>query len=426
MSAVATAPLVWHYTQLSYIHRQKDHGMQHGPNTNTQSQNNTFFKQMMLYALYPIAKALAVPPTQPFAKIAAEQQKNATSKTGPLNFWRTASNIYAKRGMIGFWDATSAGMAREGSKSIYKGYLQVNAKDFAHGAIPESMYASFMLRGIIAGTIVGFFDPTIAAPIERYKMYKLTTGEKINFFGFLSKVYAQQPNNLPFGKTQGVINELYRALGVTIAKQTLMNTAFFATDAWASQAVKPYEAEYPVASVAFSSLAAAGSAALVGAPLDVAKTLKQMQTGASKSTLELIQAVLATSGWRGLFAGVPSRFLLIGVGYEINALFLKLMKAIRQDVQSPKSPSKPGKSDLEEGVSDELINELAVQFKQLEVTDPVNDLTQRLDHLSVTTTSQTLIMNDLRTAPDKSRVIESDDLEQQISKKTKNKPGCNE
>lgn len=60
--------------------------MQHGPNTNTQSQNNTFFKQMMLYALYPIAKALAVPPTQPFAKIAAEQQKKCDQQDRAFKF----------------------------------------------------------------------------------------------------------------------------------------------------------------------------------------------------------------------------------------------------------------------------------------------------------------------------------------------------
>lgn len=313
-------------------------------------------KEWAMFGLFPLLKASAVFPTQPIAKIANEQQKSVTKPNGPYNFVRAAQQIYSVRGLIGFFDGTVPSASRELLKSSYKGILQVGAKDFSKSLIPDTCYGANFIKGAISGTIVGLLDPIIIAPVERYKTFKLSQDKSGNFVTYIQGISAEQPKNISLNqRISGIGQELYRGTGVTMAKQTLMNVAFFTTKGWADAFVKPYENDYAALSMAFSSIAPGLGAALVGAPLDVAKTLKQKQTGKNVSTKELLKLVLAQSGWKGLFAGTPARFALITFGYGLNGLFLNLFDKYRSQKTEPSK-----------------VSELTKQFEKLSVKSESN------------------------------------------------------
>jgi hypothetical protein len=332
------------------------------------NQNSYSAKEWAMFALFPVIKTAGVLPTQPLVKIAIEQQKSAAKQTGQLNFLQATKQIIAVRGLKGFFDGTVASMSREGFKTSYKGLLQVSANDLSKSLISDSSSAAYLLRGIIAGGFVGVLDPSIAAPIERYKTFKVSQDANGNLWNFLTAIKNQQRHETTVGKTSGVIRELYRGLGVTIAKQTAMNIAFFSTKAWADGAMKPYKNDYPVMSMAFASIIAGSGAALVGAPLDVAKTLKQQQTGKDIATIKLLKQVLAQSGFKGLFAGVPARFALITFGYGLNGLFLNIFDKLRTEKSLPAS----------ESTKNDEVEAMTKQFEQLSVSPQPYLPSQRL------------------------------------------------
>lgn len=265
----------------------------------------------------------------PLSKIAIVQQKSATALTGPLAIAPAIQHILKVRGPIGFYDGLVPSMVREGYKTSYKGMLQVNANDFAIGLIPETSTGAYFLRGGVAGSIVGTVDSILVAPFERYRTYRISQDTPGNFFTYIKNINAQQP------QASGFISELYRGLGVTIGKQSLMNISFFSTKAWANRFAKPYEKTNPISTIAFSSLMSGLGAALMGAPLDIVKTLKQQQTSINISTKLLLKEVYKRSGWRGLVVGVPARFVLISTAYGLNGLFLNLFEKVRQKNQKP-------------------------------------------------------------------------------------------
>ena len=296
-------------------------------------------REWAMFLGFPIIKTIGVLPTQPLVKIATEQQKSVAKKTGQLNFIQAIRQVHAIRGFKGFFDGSVASMSREGFKTSYKGILQVSANDFSTHMVQEGQQGAFLLKGIISGGLVGVLDPTIAAPIERYKTFKISQDTSGNILDFLKDIKNQQGVKTGYDHTFGVIQELYRGLGVTIAKQTLMNVAFFTTKAFVDPMAKPYKNDYPLMSIAFTSLSAGAGAALVGAPLDVVKTLKQQNTGNKTSTKKLLTLVVSQSGFKGLFAGVPARFALITFGYGLNGLFLNLFEMARTKQQEVDSLS---------------------------------------------------------------------------------------
>ena len=334
--------------------------MDHNKNNNHASLQPYSAKEWAMFALFPIIKTAGVLPTQPLVKIAIEQQKSTAKSTGPLNFIQAIQRIHAVRGTKGFVDGSGASMSREAFKTSYKGVLQVAGNDLK-GYVPEGIYGEYFLKGAIAGSFVGVIDSTIAAPVERYKTFKIGQDVNANLRGFLKAIKQQtQTNTSP---KMSFVQEVYRGLAVTIAKQTLMNVAFFTTKSWVDVAVKPYQNDYPVMSLAVASITAGTGAAIVGAPLDVAKTLKQQQTGKNIPTKQLLALVLAQSGWKGLVAGVPARFLLINFGYGLNGLFLNVFSKIR--------PTKI--EDKIENLSDQL-GKLSISPSSTEQEPPVKPL----------------------------------------------------
>lgn len=281
-------------------------------------------REVALLTGYPLLKTLAVWPTQPLAKIAGDQQVSV--KEGqPLTFVQSTQRIYAKQGISGFWNASVASANRMFVQSLYKGPLQVVASDISKKVVSDDTTGLHFFRGLVTGSIVGITDPMLLAPLERYKTWKLLQqGQSENFIGYIKNICQQQNNN-----PHGVLKELYRGLGVTVVKQTMMNGTLFITKGWASEFVKPYEKEHPIASMAFSSVLPGMAAAGVGAPADLIKSLIQQHTGKNLTVKELFKATIEKSGWKGLFTGLPAKFVLIASGYATNALFLNLFEKYR-------------------------------------------------------------------------------------------------
>lgn len=283
-------------------------------------------QEYLLLASYPFMKASLVPLLQPLAKIGLEQQVSTVKVR--LSFSETAWRIYTTRGLLGFYDGTLVSMAREGFKGTYKGPLQFIANDFSRQFIPVDYHWSALWRGMVAGSMVGFLDSLFAGLLERYKVYRITQNEPGNFHRFCLTVYSQQTGGSCLPRLNGFVQEMYRGLGVTIAKQTVMNVAFFTTKSWVDKTSQPYQSHYPASSMVLNALVPGISAALVGAPLDAIKTLSQHNTG-KKKLFKLLTSIVKTSGWTGLFAGIQSRFGLITVGYSLNAGFLTWFERIR-------------------------------------------------------------------------------------------------
>lgn len=304
-------------------------------------------REVALFGTYPVLKTGAVWPTQPLAKIAGVQQASVMKEEKPLNFVQAAKRVASTpgKGMAAFWDASVASANRMFVQSLYKGPLQVFAGDISKKMVPENISGLHFFRGLIAGSFVGVTDPMILGPLERYKTWKLLQeGKSENFIGYIKSICKQQNNNL-----SGVIKELYRGVGVTIVKQSMMNGTLFITKGFATDFVKPHEKKHPIASMAFSSIIPGMAAAGVGAPTDLIKSLIQQHTGKNLTVKELFEATIKKSGWKGLFTGLPAKFVLIASGYTVNALFLNLFEKYRKadesdrneppSQQSPKGPS---------------------------------------------------------------------------------------
>lgn len=363
---VASHAVVWHYAKLLQYQCSKELSMDNGnkkndnnpisPSSDKQSffgnlgakinlMNFTLFgytpREIALMGLYPAGKTGMVWPTQPLAKISGVQQASVIKEDKPLNFVQATKRIASTpgKGITAFWDASVASANRMFVQSLYKGPLQIGASDLSKKIIPNHVPGLHIFRGLLAGFIVGVTDPMLLGPLERYKTWKLLQqGKSENFIGYLRTIRKQQNNDL-----QGVLKELYRGVGVTVLKQSMMNGTLFISKGFATDFVKPYEKDHPITSMAFSSIAPGMAAAAVGAPADFIKTLMQQHTGGKTLTVkELFQATIKKSGWKGLFTGLPAKFILISSGYAFNALFLNLFDKYRNaDKNSKNQPPSP-------------------------------------------------------------------------------------
>lgn len=330
------------------------------------SKNKYSQKEWAMFAIFPVIKASSMLFLQPISKTAIVQQKSAMASSGPLNMKLAIRYILNTRGAIGFYDGLVSSMTREGYKTCYKGLLQVNASDVSNNLVPVTSYGAYFLRGAIAGTMVGTLDSILVAPFERYRTYRVSQDKPGHFFNYIKEIqdHHQQPNGVV--NRQGFIKEIYRGLGVTICKQSLMNVSFFSTKAWANGAMKPYENDYPVITIIFASIAAGFGAALVGAPLDIVKTLKQQQTGKKTSAKVLLNQVYGQAGFQGLFVGVPARFILITSAYGLNGLFLNIFDKIRHQ-----------ESDIDE-LTDKF-EKLSLTTKPLIFSQPLANPNNKMD-----------------------------------------------
>ncbi len=265
------------------------------------------------------------------------------------------------RGIVAFWDATVISMARE-LKSAYKIPIQVFSRDFATKLISNRIrYANFF-RAILAAAIIAPLDVGIISPLERYKTWLLSQSQKVTFKGYLKQIKEQQGKHLsPEAKLLGVFQELYRGTLVTMGKQFLMNLSLLGALPLANQVMEPYKKDHPKSAMVGASALAGIASAFVGAPLDALKTLTQQQTGKNEKLKVLLDRVLASpAGWRGLFAGLPAKFVLIAMGYGLNGLFLNIFSSLRDPHKPEASPSK----------SNTIIN-------------PMDELTRKLSQLSI-------------------------------------------
>jgi hypothetical protein len=309
--------------------------------------------QWALIGFYPVLKVCVVPFTQPLAKVAAEQQKSVTQIGGPNSFLEMLNRIVAKRGLKGLYDGTVSSATREGFKTSYKGILQISANQLATDFIEDP--SRYLLKGSMAGFFVGVLDPIIAGPVERYKTYKITHEVDTNIIAFLKQIHREQRGLLSM-----IIAELYRGLGITIVKQSAMNSAFFITKHWADNKVEPYQASHPAGAMAAASIAAGIGAAVAGAPMDVIKTLTQQHTADPVAVLSLLRTVWQRAGLKGLIAGLPARFALISIGYGMNGFFLNLFAKANK---SPK-PKKDNKS-----INDMLLNDLTNKMESITLSE---------------------------------------------------------
>lgn len=304
-----------------------------GPNDNHSSYTS---EEWLAVALYPVAKGALVIPTQPLARIAATQQKSVTQPGGALSFAQAAKNIFRTQGFMGFTQASTPAAAREVLKSSYKGVLQVEAIKLATRWIPGEDTFQVAARGMATGTMVAIPDTLLGQTVERYKTWSITQGTKTNIFKFLNVVWNQQ-NGRPIGFAQ----ELYRGAVATAAKATLMNGALFIGLPYANQFVAPYKNDFPLLSKAGAAFLAGGAAALVGAPMDIAKLHAQKQTGEKKPIFVTLRNAYRASGFKGLFAGMPAKFSLIVTGYALNAGFINFFNGLQKPTLPPTPPNTP-------------------------------------------------------------------------------------
>lgn len=333
----------------------------------------------MMFVAFPFVKMLGVPATQPLAKISAEQVLSILKGKRPLNFIQASQNIYRDQGgMSGFYKGTIPSMFREGYKTSYKGALQIQAISLANSYIPSDVYGGHFGRGLFAGVYSGLIDSILSVYIERYKTFALTQTEKTNFFQYLCKIHAEEKvkHNSNPKVAFGMMMEMAAGFRVTAIKQVSMAGAFFTAKELADAYAVPHKVEYPIATMIFTTLAPAVAAAAIGAPAETLKTLIQKQTGQKQKLSSLLKTVVAKAGYRGLAAGLGTRFVLVTFGYGINAAFLKVYDNLKS--KPPVPPSR---------VDDAILNELTDKMQKLEVelgsqpNNVIEEVDQLADHL---------------------------------------------
>ena len=92
--------------------------------------------------------------------------------------------IYSTKGMKGFYAGAIPNMTRCLLKNTYRYPLMVGLPSFYNSHLPQTIRDSKEVLRLLTGCSIAFFESTITCPIERLKVYFMTTSEKFSYAEF--------------------------------------------------------------------------------------------------------------------------------------------------------------------------------------------------------------------------------------------------
>jgi solute carrier family 25 carnitine/acylcarnitine transporter 20/29 len=128
------------------------------------------------------------------------------------------SEIYQTKGLKGFYAGALPNIARGLLKNSYRYPLLVGLPNFYKNQLPQSIQERKALVKFMTSSSIALFESILTCPIERIKVYFMTTTEKLSYRQF-------------FTNNQGrLFQELFRGFGPLFARQCMAWTAVLQTD----------------------------------------------------------------------------------------------------------------------------------------------------------------------------------------------------
>ena len=116
--------------------------------------------------------------------------------------------------MKGFYAGALPNMTRCLLKNSYRYPLLVGLPNFYKNYLPDSIKEHKSLLKLLTGCSIALVEATLLCPIERLKVYFMTTNEKITYRQFFK-------NN-----EHHLFKELFRGFGPLFARQSMAWTVF--------------------------------------------------------------------------------------------------------------------------------------------------------------------------------------------------------
>ena len=116
--------------------------------------------------------------------------------------------------MKGFYAGALPNMTRCLLKNSYRYPLLVGLPNFYKNYLPDSIKEHKSLLKLLTGCSIALVETTLLCPIERLKVYFMTTNEKITYRQFFK-------NN-----EHHLFKELFRGFGPLFARQSMAWTVF--------------------------------------------------------------------------------------------------------------------------------------------------------------------------------------------------------
>jgi hypothetical protein len=340
-----------------------------------------------------------VPLTQFIAIIATNQKKRIANLETPLSFLRMGKKLVEKEGIGVLVKASGTSAMREGVKAAGKVYYQKTSENFAKKILDHffpgwSGTSRDIVQGIATGIPAGFADAVTAAPIERAKIYIMTSGKKMGFWTVVGEIYGQHQHIPGFGRITGFMNEMvFKGIAPSIIKQSAILSTIAITRPWANEAVAPYKKDHPiVATFIVAPLITGFCATVVSAIPDLYKIKKQSKLSVdSESFITFSKKAYTKFGIKAL-SGMPATLMLSLLGQAVNTGALNVydeyvgVKDDDDDCSSPppaavqnvsnQLPPKHFEGDKPNHAPMDLVDSLLWGFQKLrlsEGTDPFSE-----------------------------------------------------
>lgn len=97
------------------------------------------------------------------------------------NEFSIVSEIYKEKGIRGFYAGALPNMTRCLIKNSYRYPLLVGLPSFYKEHLPHAFKEYQALSKLLTGCSIAFFEAVILCPIERLKVYFMTTSESISY-----------------------------------------------------------------------------------------------------------------------------------------------------------------------------------------------------------------------------------------------------
>eukprot|EP00347_Sterkiella_histriomuscorum_P001661 403371157 len=219
-------------------------------------------------------------------------------------------DIYQTKGFKGFYAGALPNIVRCLLKNATRYPLMVGLPNFYKNQLPDSFKEHKAFLKLLTGCSIALVEATMACPIERLKVYFMTTNENISYKQFFQ-------NN-----QHHLMKELFRGFGPLFARQSMAWTVFLQSDLLVRTTIRKvmkYDEKEQIPSkflVPASIIVALLNTTLV-MPFDCVKTHMEKRDP-TNTYINTFKNIYRQGGMLSFFTGYRIRFFM----YFINSLFV--------------------------------------------------------------------------------------------------------
>lgn len=251
--------------------------------------------QLLISAVIGVSRTIGgLPLEHPLDTIRTRWQANPTYSRNALE---VAREIYQSKGIVGFYSGAIPNTTRRAIKQIYRWPMMILFPSFYRDHILSSHIQQHYPRlpKILTGLSIANFEILVINPLERLKVWLMTSPVRISLFEF----FRQRIN------TGDMIRELYRGASAIFYRQNISWVTFLYVDELTKTKFRQYK---QTQDLTYLDLFAAGM--IVGLvntiammPFDYVKTQKQKFFQNNQTMFEIFKTTFQQEGLARFYVG---------------------------------------------------------------------------------------------------------------------------